>query len=62
MLILMAPLSSVRNAIKERIELKYFSENVPDIFKNFMLARKINCNVLIIHGLKDKLIPLEHSV
>jgi hypothetical protein len=58
----LAPLSSVRNVIAKRIKTTYFTSHVPDIFKNDKLAFKIKCNILIIHGNCDFLIPIMNSV
>jgi abhydrolase domain-containing protein 17 len=60
LLMLLSPFKSLREAIGS-ISFGFLSYLFKERFKNIDLMDKIRSPVLIIHGKKDSLVPLEHS-
>lgn len=59
-LILMSPYTSIRDVAKNIAGslIQYF---VADRFRNIDKMKKVSCPVCFLHGMKDKLIPFQHS-
>ena len=56
-LILQTPLSSIYRVV---LEFKYTLPG--DMFPNIDRMSKIKCPLLIIHGTKDEIVPMQHSI
>lgn len=60
-LVLISPFTSIRNIVKEKYG-RIAEIVVADNFNNQENIRKLRCPTMIVHGIKDKLVPFNHSV
>ncbi len=59
-LALVSPFTSLRDVVKEILG-RVFKFLVKERFNNIENIAKINCPTLIVHGILDKMIPVDHS-
>ena len=60
-LILVSPIKSVKEVAKQNYG-RIVDLLIEERFNNFEVARKIRCPVLVYHGLKDTMVPYQHSI
>lgn len=60
MICLFSPFKSVREAAAH-LTFNILAKFIKDKFRNIDLMDKVGCPLLIIHGKKDKIVPLSHS-
>lgn len=60
-LILISPIKSVKEVARQNYG-RIVDLLIEERFDNFEVAKKIKCPVLVYHGLKDTMVPYQHSI
>ena len=60
-LILISPIKSVKDVARQNYG-RIVDLLLDERFDNFEVAKQIKCPVLIFHGIKDTMVPYEHSL
>ena len=60
-LILISPIKSVKDVARQNYG-RIVDLLIEERFDNFQTAKSIKCPVLVYHGLKDTMVPYQHSI
>lgn len=60
-LILISAFTSINDVASEVVRIRYIKKALSQRFDNLQAMKKVSCPLLMIHGKRDELIPIEHT-